>query len=282
VNRPSRRRSALRLIGLYAASAVVLLFFLTPVWWILTTSVKDPLDYAVWPPVVVPTRFSAEGWISTFTEWKAGQYLSNTVVVVFSATILAMFTGTSAAYGLVRFPVRGARQIAFGILALRMFPTLSIAIPLFAVFRALGLLNSYWGLILGYQLFLLPFVIWMMRGFFQDIPRELDEAAQVDGCTPLGALVRIVLPLALPGVAATATFAALLAWNEFLLPLLFVQSARVQPVSMLVGNFVDPSRGVQWGPLSAVASVSVLPILVFSLLLQKYLLKGLTLGAVKG
>ena len=276
------RRSVPRLIGLYVASGVVLVFFLTPVWWILTTSVKDPLDYAAWPPVVVPTRFSADGWVSAFTEWKAGQYLANTIVVVFSATLLAMVIGTCAAYGLVRFPVRGSRHIAFGILALRMFPTLAIAIPLFAVFRALGLLNSYWGLILGYQLFLLPFVIWMMRGFLQDIPRELDEAAQVDGCTPLGVLVRIILPLALPGLAATATFAALLAWNEFLLPLLFAQSARVQPVSMLVGNFVDPSRGVQWGPLSAVASVSVLPILVFSLLLQKYLLKGLTLGAVKG
>ena len=281
----SRRRSArgvVRLIGLYAASALVLLFFLTPILWILMTSVKDPLDYAAWPPVVVPTRFSADGWISAFGEWKAGRYLTNTVIVVFSATMLAMLIGTSAAYGLVRFPMRGSRHIAFGILALRMFPTLAIAIPLFAVFRSLGLLNSYWGLILGYQLFLLPFVIWMMRGFFQDIPRELDEAAQVDGCTPLGALVRIVLPLALPGLAATATFAALLAWNEFLLPLLFAQSASVQPVSMLVGNFVDPSRGVQWGPLSAVASVSVLPILLFSLLLQKYLLKGLTLGAVKG
>jgi multiple sugar transport system permease protein len=282
MSRQSKARGILRLIGLYAASTVVLLFFLTPVWWIFTTSVKDPLDYAAWPPVVVPTRFSLDGWISAFTQWNAGQYLANTVVIVFSATALAMFIGTSAAYGLVRFPMRGGRHIAFGILALRMFPTLAIAIPLFAVFRALGLLNSYWGLIVGYQLFLLPFVIWMMRGFFQDIPRELDEAAQVDGCTPLGALVRIVLPLALPGLAATATFAALLAWNEFLLPLLFVQSARVQPVSMLVGNFVDPSRGVQWGPLSAVASVSVLPILLFSLLLQKYLLKGLTLGAIKG
>ena len=277
-----RLRSIGRYAGLYAASAVSLLFFLTPVLWILTTSIKDPADYAAWPPVVVPTRFSTQGWVVAFTEFRAGQYLANSVIVVFSATLVAMLVGTTAAYALVRFQVRGGRQFAFGILALRMFPTLAIAIPLFAVFRALGLLNSYAGLILGYQLFLLPFVIWMMRGFFQDIPRELDEAAQVDGCTPLGALVRVVLPLTLPGLAATATFAALLAWNEFLLPLLFAQSARVQPVSMLVGNFVDPSRGVQWGPLSAVASVSVLPILLLSLLLQKYLLKGLTLGAIKG
>ena len=190
-------------MGLYAASAVVLLFFLTPVWWILSTSVKDPADYAAWPPVVIPTRFSADGWISAFTEWKAGQYLTNSVVVVFSATLLAMLIGTSAAYGLVRFPVRGGRQIAFGILALRMFPTLAIAIPLFAVFRALGLLNSYWGLILGYQLFLLPFVIWMMRGFLLDIPIELEEAAMIDGGSRFQALYKVVLPLAAPGLAAT-------------------------------------------------------------------------------
>jgi multiple sugar transport system permease protein len=272
----------LRLFGLYAASAIVLAFFLTPVWWILTTSIKHPADYASWPPVFMPTRFSLDGWISAFRDWRAGQYLLNSVIITFSATALAMVVGTLAAYGLVRFPFHGSRHLAFGILALRMFPSIAIAIPLFAVFRALGLLNTYWGLVLGYQLFLLPFVIWMMRGFFDDIPRELDEAAQVDGCTPLGAWVRVVLPLTLPGLAATATFAALLAWNEFLLPLLFAQTARIQPVSLLVGNFVDPSRGVQWGPLSAVASVSVVPILVFSMLLQKYLLKGLTLGAVKG
>jgi multiple sugar transport system permease protein len=271
-----------RLVLLYAATAVVLAFFLTPVWWILSTSVKVPADYNAYPPVIVPTRFSLDGWQSAFGEWKAGQYLRNSLLITLLATALAMVIGTSAAYGLVRFPVRGGRVIAFCILGVRMFPVIAIAIPLFALFRALHLLNTYAGLVLGYQLLLLPFVVWMMRGFFEDVPRELDEAAQVDGCSALGAWVRVVLPLTVPGLAATATLTGLLSWNEFLLPLLLTQSGALQPVSMLVGDFVDPSRGVQWGPLSAVTSISVVPILLLSVVLQKYLLKGLTLGAVKG
>ncbi|MBV9580303.1 MAG: carbohydrate ABC transporter permease [Chloroflexi bacterium] len=278
----TRGRRRWQLVGMYLLSALVLVFLLTPVWWILTTSIKDPADYTVWPPVIVPTRFSLEGWQTAFGQYQAGNYLRNSLIICGGATLMAMLVGTTAAYALVRFPVRGSRRLAFGILALRMFPIIALAIPLFAVFRTLGLLNTYLGLILAYQLLLVPFVVWMMRGFLADIPRELDEAALVDGCTPLGSLVRVVLPLTLPGLAATATFAALLAWNEFLTPLLFSQSARIQPVSMLVGNFVDPSRGIQWGPLSAVASVSILPMLLFALLLQKYLLKGLTMGAVKG
>ncbi len=267
---------------LYAATSLVLGWLLLPVWWILTTSIKLPAEYNAYPPVLLPTRFSLEGWRSAFGEWNAGQYLRNSLIVTGAATLVAMVVGTGTAYALARLRIKGGGTIAFVILALRMFPIMVLAIPLFALFRTLNLLNTYWGLVLAYQLFLLPFVVWMMRGFFEEIPRELEEAALVDGCTRLGALGRVVLPLSLPGLAATATFAALLSWNEFLSPLLFTQTAAVQPISMLVGNFVDPSRGVLWGPLSAVASIGVLPILAFSLLLQRYLLKGLTLGAVKG
>lgn len=275
-------RKVARLGVLYSGSLLVLVVFGIPVWWIVATSFKHPGDYNAYPPILLPTRFSLDGWSAAFGQWNAGLYLRNSLIITGLSTLVAMVLGTLAAYGLVRYPVRGSRGVAFFLLALRMFPVIAIAIPLFAVFRTLGWLNTYWGLIVAYQLFLLPFVVWMMRGFFEDIPRELDEAAQVDGCSPMGAFARVTLPLVLPGLAATATFAALLSWNEFLSPLLFTQTPAVQPVSMLVGNFVDPSRGVLWGPLSAVATVSVLPILLFSLLLQKYLLKGLTFGAVKG
>lgn len=278
----SRLLRSVRGLSLYGASVLVAICFLVPVWWVLSTSVKVPADYNSYPPVLIPTRFSLDGWASAFTDWKAGQYLRNSIIVTFGATLVAMVIGSAGAYGLLRFPIRGSSAIAFTIIALRMFPAMAIAIPLFAIFRALGLLNTYWGLIIAYQLFLLPFVVWMMRGFFEGVPRELEEAAQVDGCSPIGAFVRVTLPLTAPGWAATATFASLLSWNEFLSPLLFAQTPAVQPVSMLVGNFVDPSRGVLWGPLSAVASVSILPVLAFSLVLQRYLLRGLTLGAMKG
>jgi multiple sugar transport system permease protein len=146
----------------------------------------------------------------------------------------------------------------------------------------LHLLNTYWALILAYQLILLPILVWMMRGFFKDLPTELEDAALVDGCGRWGAFRRVALPLVAPGIAASAVFCLMISWNEFLSPLLFTQNRAVQPVSMLLANLINPSQGIQWGELSAVGIIGIVPMLLFTFLMQGYLLRGLTMGAVKG
>jgi multiple sugar transport system permease protein len=265
--------------GLILLALLVLLF---PVAWLIGTSFKAPVEYGAYPPTLVPLRPTLESYRNAFTRFDAEVYLRNTVIVAVSSTAVACALGTLGAYSLVRFRYPGRGLIAFVILALRMFPVVVIAIPLFTILKALGLLNTYWALVLAYQLFLVPFVVWMMKGFFEELPAELEEAALVDGCSRLGAFARIALPLSAPGLAATATFCLLLSWNEFLAPLLFTQSRAVQPVSLLFANFIDPGRGIQWGELAALGTIGILPILLLAFLLQRYLVRGLSLGAVKG
>ncbi|MDE3078000.1 MAG: carbohydrate ABC transporter permease [Chloroflexota bacterium] len=284
--RPEQQRAlmkrAIYLASVYLGCAVVLFFTLLPVLWMLGTSLKRPVDYGAYPPQIIPAHPTFQSYRNAFQQYHAAIYLRNTVLVAFGATALACCAGTLGAYSLVRFRYRGRETIAFAILALRMFPIAAIAIPFFVVMNALHLLNTYWVLILAYQLLLLPFLVWMMRGFFEDLPVDLEECALVDGATRMRAFLRIALPLTAPGLAAGAVFCLMLSWNEFLSPLLFTQSTAVQPVSMLLANLINPSVGIQWGELSAVGIIGILPMLLFTFLMQNYLLRGLTMGAVKG
>jgi multiple sugar transport system permease protein len=167
-----------------------------------------------------------------------------------------------------------------GILLVRMVPAVVLVIPIYTLWRGLGLLDTHLGLILAYLSFNLPFVIWMMRGFFVDIPVEIEEAALIDGCSRLSALVRVILPLAAPGIAATSIFALLLAWNEFLFAVLLTAD-KAKTLTPAILNYVT-DRAILWGNLYAAASIVLLPVLVFSLLVQRHLARGLTGGAVKG
>lgn len=277
-----RARKALGMAAIYLFTLIVLAWTLVPILWIVGTAFKIPSEYMAYPPVLLPSSPTMDNFISAFVNFRAWEYVRNSLIIAFSSTSLAMVVGGLGAYSIARLRFRGRGQVAFWILALRMFPTVALAIPFFAILKELHLLNTYWGLMLTYQLFLLPFVVWMMKGFFEEIPPELEEAAMVDGCSRIGAFARIILPLTAPGLAATATFAALMSWNEFLFALLFTQNRATQPVTILVAGFIAPEKGILWGEISAVGLVSILPILLFTMFLQKYLIRGLTMGAIKG
>jgi len=267
----------------YVLLVPALLFALAPVYWMLTISLKSEVDQFATPPpwfVFTPTL---DHYYDAFVTRGFGEYLLNSAIVSVSSTICALVIGTLAAYALTRFelPWRLNRHLSLWILSTRMFPAIVTAVPLFLMMRDLRLLNTRASLIIVYTAFNLPFVVWMMRGFFADLPRDLEEAALVDGDSRLGALVRVVLPLVAPGLAATAVFCLIISWNEFLFALVLTQTDAAMTLPVGIAGRVTQYE-IKWGVMSAAASVALVPILVFALALQKYMVRGLSLGAVKG
>ncbi|MEO8668595.1 MAG: carbohydrate ABC transporter permease [Bauldia sp.] len=208
-------------------------------------------------------------------------FVTNSVIVVGAATIIAVIIGTPAAYAFSRLRFRGSEGLASWILSLRFMPPIAVAIPLFLMVKAIGLQDSYPGLILPYVAFSLPLVVWIMIGFFDEIPREIDEAALVDGCSRVGILWRVMLPLVRPGMVTAALFGAIFIWNEFLVALYVIDSRDYQTISLGAATLVSAQRPIDWNIAAAVGVVTVIPILIFSLVVQRYIVRGLTVGAVK-
>src|SRR5581483_5815107 len=217
-----------------------------------------------------------------FSDSDIPRYMLNSVIVVGVSTLISLFFGTLAGYSLARFAFTPTfkRQISFWILSTRMIPPIVTIIPIFLIYRNLQLLNTYAGMIIVYVGFTLPFTTWMMRAFVREVPVDLEEAAMVDGDTRLTALLRIVLPLTAPGLVATAIFSLILVWNEFLFALILTTTSATITLPVGISGFVSQFE-VLWGQMSAVGTVAIIPILIFTLAVQRYLVRGLTLGAVK-
>jgi multiple sugar transport system permease protein len=208
-------------------------------------------------------------------------FVGNSIIVVGAATIISIIIGTPAAYAFSRIRFRGSEGLANWILSLRFMPPIAVAIPLFLMVKGIGLQDSYPGLILPYVAFSLPLVVWIMIGFFDEIPREIDEAALVDGCSRIGILWRVLLPLVRPGMVTAALFGAIFIWNEFLVALYVIDSRSYQTISLGAATLVSAQRPIDWNIAAAVGVVTVIPILIFSLVVQRYIVRGLTVGAVK-
>jgi multiple sugar transport system permease protein len=208
-------------------------------------------------------------------------FTTNSVIVVSAATLLALIIGTPAAYAFSRRRFRGSANLASAILSMRFMPPIAVAIPLFLMVKGIGLQDTYLGLILPYVSFSLPLVVWIMIGFFDEVPREIDDAALIDGCTHVGVLCRVMLPLVRPGLVTAALFGAIFIWNEFLVALYVIDSRDHQTISLGAATLVSAQRPIDWNIAAAVGVVTVIPILIFSLLVQRYIVRGLTAGAVK-
>jgi len=208
-------------------------------------------------------------------------FTTNSVIVVGLATGIALIIGTPAAYAFSRLPFRGKANLANTILSMRFMPPIAVAIPLFLMMKWIGLRDSYPGLILPYVAFSLPAVVWIMIGFFDEVPREIDDAALVDGCTHGGVLWRVMLPLVRPGLVTAALFSAIFIWNEFLVALYVIDSRGLQTISLGAATLVSAQRPIDWNIAAAVGVVTVVPMLIFSLLVQRYIVRGLTSGAVR-
>jgi len=271
----SARRVSDRIL-FYATLLVLLLFFLFPLLWMVLSAFKTNVEVAAYPPIWW-FRPTLQNFADVFAKNPFFSYIANSSVVAIAAVAVGLACGLPAAYTLARY-----RQTALGFLFLmiRILPGIAFLVPLFVIYRSLGLINSLAGLALSHLIFVLPLVIWVMAGFFEDIPRELEEAALIDGCSRAGAFVRVVLPLSKPGIVAAAILSFIASWNNFLFVLILGGKDTVT-LPMAVYSFVS-FEDVNWGGLMAAATVITVPIVALSLLVQRYLAGGLTMGAVKG
>lgn len=263
------------------AALFLLVNGLLPALWILSTSFKTTIELRQVPITFLPAHLTLRNYIDAFTQQPLLLFLFNSFVVACASSALTLFVAALAAYALVRLPVPGRGLILGGIIAVSTFPLVTLLVPLFEILRGLDLLNSYPALIFPYAVLSLPVCILVLMTFFDTIPAELEQAAMVDGCTRLGAMRRIVLPLAAPGVFTAGILAFVNSWDEFLLALSFNASPalRTLPVGITLyqGQFTFP-----WPEISAALVVGIVPVAVLIVLFQERVVSGLTAGGLKG
>lgn len=275
--RLARRRAgwlALR----YLAAIVVTGVFLFPIYWLFAMSVKTPDEIFASPPVWVPASIQFDNFAVLFKDGDAVT-VWNSLFVATVSTVIAMFFGTLAAYSLARFRT-GGDNLAVWIISQRMIPPIAIVFPLFLLYVWLGWVDTYHGLILLYVAFNLPYVIWMMRGYIEDIPRELEESALVDGCTRWQVMVRVVFPMVRTGLFATAVFTFVFAWNDFIFALVMTR-ADVTTYPVQVTHYFGGQSNF-WAKIAAMSVLGAAPVFVAVAFLQRYLVRGISMGAVKG
>lgn len=278
-----RRHSRVRdlLSGVILVTALAL--FLFPVVWMVLTSFKNEKEFFSYPPVFIPKSFSLVNYLNAMRfppDGRGGlQGVRDSLIVSAGSMAVSLLLGASAAYSFARFRT-GGQNVSFWVLSTRMFPPVASALPLFLLFRSLHLLDTHLALITANTVFNLPFVIWLLKGFFEDLPAELEEAALVDGASIFGAFRRIALPLVAPGLVVTALLSFIFTWNEFMFALLLTRS-EVRTLTIIVPSLVG-GHEILWGEIAAVGVVAIIPNVLLALLLQRYLVRGLTLGAVKG
>ncbi|HSB80666.1 MAG TPA: carbohydrate ABC transporter permease [Candidatus Methylomirabilis sp.] len=263
-------------IGFLIAYLVVSLF---PIFWIVISSIKRSVDTLAMPPVWW-FRPTLNAYLQVFVLENYGRYFFNTTVIALSTTIISLAVGSMGAYVIDRYRFRFSDLVAYSLLATRMIFPIVYAIPLFLLFRDFHLLDTHIGLVIAYTTFSLPYAVWIMAGFFAAVPKEIDEAAMVDGCSRFGAFFRVILPLTAPGLAAATIFILLLAWNEFLFALVLAGGGTAKTLPVAAAQLIG-QREIQWNELCAISTATIVPLLLFFGFVHKYLLRGMIAGAVK-
>jgi multiple sugar transport system permease protein len=262
---------------LYALGLLlVVLFLLAPFFWMVLNAFKTPLQIIKLPPELFfePTLRNFQ---NVFGTQNFMRYILNSLIIGAGCTLVGLLLGLPAAYSIARFR---QNKLAIAILMARMVPGITFLVPLFIIFRALGLVDTYTSLILAHMLVGLPFIVWVMVPFFESIPRELTEAAVVDGASSLRTFVAVVLPLSVPGIVTAAILSFVFSWNNFMFSIVLA-SNRTRTVPVAIYNFISYAQ-IDWGGLMAAAVVITLPVLLLAIITQRYVIRGLTAGAVKG
>jgi multiple sugar transport system permease protein len=274
------RRSVLARGGLGVGVVLAALFSLIPFLLFVSSAFKTQTQVTAVPPQFWPA-FSLDFFRSAVTRYELFRYLGNSVIVAGSTTLLTLSLATLAGYGLSRLHAGLARPILMGILTCAMFPQIAIAGPVWRFLRVMGWLNTYQGLVLPYVALTLPLAVWILTVFFREMPEELEWAALVDGCSRLGALVRVVLPLSAPGLFTAAILCFIYAWNEFFLALLIMTDPAKQTMPVGIALF-QGEYTIPWGEIGAASLITTMPLVLMVLLFQRRIVTGLSAGAIKG
>ncbi len=270
-----------RVVLLWVLNVFFLAFFLFPFYWQTITALKPPSELYAQPVVWFPSHLYWGHFQAVFTGFHFEQNIFNSVLVATVTTVLCLVLGTFAAYALAKLPLPAKKTILVLVVTMVTFPAIALVASLFLVLRSLGLIDTYQALIVPYVAFSLPFTIWVLTNFFRDIPGDLAEQAEVDGCTPLQSLTRVILPLSAPGLVTVALLVFIGAWNEFLFAFTFTSRADTMTIPVAIYNF-NGVHEVPWGEISAGSELVTLPIIALVLIFQRRLVQGLTAGASKG
>jgi multiple sugar transport system permease protein len=257
----------------------ILAFALAPFVWMLLTSVKPTADLSVFPVRYLPSRFTLEHYSMLLRRTSFAGNLLNSAIIACGAVLVGLATSVPAAYAFSRFRFAGRRLLMTTFLVINMFPIVLLIIPLFVLMRTLGLIDTFVGVIIGHSTFSIPFSIWMLVSYFNAIPRDLDEAATIDGASRLQTIRLVILPLVMPGLVTTAIYVFITSWNEYLFAMM-LSGQTVRPVTVALQLFIGEFT-VQWGLLTAGGALIALPVALLFLLVQRRLVGGLTAGAVK-
>ena len=280
-----RRSSPLQRWLAFAHGFILLLaclVVLVPLAYLIINSIKLPREFLTVPPTILPSEVTFQHYEKLFDDAKTVRFFRNSLTVAFWTTAITIVAGTLAAYGLARMKLAAKvlAFITFIFLFIRFYPRVTTVIPFFLVMRQFDLLDTVWAIIIGHLGITIPFVTWLMLVVFQDLPEEIEEAAIVDGANVWQRFWRVVLPIVMPSVSAAAILTAFLSWNEFLIAS-SVARRKASVLSIAVASFVS-DKGIQWGPMAATSVLMIVPMIVFALFAQKYLIRGITFGAVKG
>lgn len=271
------RRSALR----WTVLAFFAVYVVSPFVWMVSISFKPETEIFARDVALFPREATLANYEAVFRAAPYLRFFLNSLLVAVVTTVGSTVVSTLAAYAFSRFRFRGRDVIAFLILATQMFPLVTGIIPLYLVFTKLGMINTHWCLFVAYVAFTIPFCTWMLKGFFDTIPKEIEEAALIDGCSRLQVLRTIVLPMSRPALLATGVFCFILSWNEFLYATVLTTSDSVRTLPAALGQMIGQGY-TQWGSLNAAGIMTTIPVVVFFLLFQRHLVSGLTAGAMKG
>ncbi len=279
--RSRRRRVAIGLAARYVVLAVTIIITIFPLVWLFLTSLRSSADLFAVPVHIIPESATVSQYINIFRQYNLADYVWNTIIVSLVTVVCVTLLALPCAYALARFRLPGQKVVLSLLLIMRMVPVVALAIPLFAVFSQFDMLDTVWALILTHTAAKLPVAIWLLMGFIQDLPKEVEESAQVDGASTLRTLVQIVSPMIAPGLGASAVITFLFTWNDFLIALTLTSSRDAQTLPVGLTNFVT-QYGIDWGPMSAAGVLMVIPTLIFVWFAQGLLVKGLVTGAVRG
>jgi multiple sugar transport system permease protein len=264
----------------YLGLLVALVFFLGPFFWILTTSLKGNEDFFTFPPVWIPIEPSLKHYAALFTRASGARYFANSLVISSLSMVAALAVSLPTAYSIARWRFGGG-TLSTLLLVLRMLPAIALIIPIYIMYKMLGMTNSYLGLVVVYTVLYIPFAVWLLVGFLRDFPVEIEEAAMIDGCSRVRALVQVVIPIIAPGLAVVALFAFIATWNEFLFAVVLT-GIETKTMMVLVTSFTSGGTDMFFGEASASVVLGVLPAFAVAFALQRYLVKGLALGGTKG